>query len=39
MYLVSCGDEMYIVTVRKVSDSIVYDQVIGRAVEEFFKQN
>jgi len=36
LYLVSCGDEICIVTVNRANDKIVYEQAIRKAVEDFF---
>jgi hypothetical protein len=36
LYLVSCGDEICVVTVKRVNDNIEYEQAIRKALNEFF---
>ena len=36
LYLVSCGDEIYVVMVKSGSASVVYEQVFRKAVDDFF---
>jgi len=36
LYLVSCGDEICIVTVNPTNDKIVYEHAIRKAVDDFF---
>ncbi len=36
LYLVSCGDEVCVVTVKRVDETIVYEQAIKKALEDFF---
>ena len=38
LYLVSCGDELCVVTVKRANDEVVYERAIKSALDGFFRK-